>query len=346
VRESKTETNLKLPSKEFLLEEYKYLCDSFWKNEETGEKRVQFFITLVTAVLAALATLFPKAIEKDCINDVLGIILFTLVALIIFGVITLLRIAKRNEVTDGYKKDLDEIRQRFKDFFDKSGVLSGYEPFKGSTKDKYAIRKIGGLAHTVAAINSVILAAVAVVIFLMAAFSIFTVSFLASLVFLIGFVAQVYWIKKRDKQSKEDFKKSQLSHAGGIVWKKIDSKPHFLLVTAKKTPSHWVFPKGHIKENEDPAEAALREVMEESGIKAYINGTVGYGKYSTEKEMVRVKFYLMEYLSEQKGKPTEPRDKKWCSFDDAMALLSFEDSRRLLRFAKCRLEELKGIKSD
>lgn len=344
--DGKTETDVKSPSKEFLLADYKYLCDSFWKNEETGEKRVQFFITLVTAVLAALATLFPKAIEKNCMHDVLGIILFTLVALIIFGVITLLRIVKRNEVTDGYKKDLDEIRQRFKDFFDKSGALSGYEPFRGSTKDKYPIRKIGGLAHTVAAINSVILAAVAVLVFLMAPFSILTASLLACIVFLLSFVAQFYWIKRADEQSKENLQKSKLSHAGGIVWKQIDSNPHFLIVTAKETPSHWVFPKGHIKKDEDPAEAALREVMEEAGIKAYINGTVGYGKYRTNKEIVRVKFYLMEYLSKQKEKEIESRQKRWCLFEDALALLSFEDSRRLLRFAKCRLEELNGIRSN
>jgi hypothetical protein len=33
-----------------LLAEYKRYAESFWKNEEVGEKRVSFFITLVTAV--------------------------------------------------------------------------------------------------------------------------------------------------------------------------------------------------------------------------------------------------------------------------------------------------------
>jgi hypothetical protein len=32
-------------AKELLLAEYKYLGESFWKNEETGETRVKFFIT-------------------------------------------------------------------------------------------------------------------------------------------------------------------------------------------------------------------------------------------------------------------------------------------------------------
>jgi hypothetical protein len=47
-------------SKELLLADHKYICDSFWKNEEPGEKRVQFFITLVTAVLAAVATILGR----------------------------------------------------------------------------------------------------------------------------------------------------------------------------------------------------------------------------------------------------------------------------------------------
>ena len=39
-----------LDGQAFLLAEYQRLADSFWKNEEVGEKRVNFLITLVTAV--------------------------------------------------------------------------------------------------------------------------------------------------------------------------------------------------------------------------------------------------------------------------------------------------------
>lgn len=44
-------------SVEFLLTEHKLIQESFWRNEESGEKRVNFFITLVTAVIAALVAL-------------------------------------------------------------------------------------------------------------------------------------------------------------------------------------------------------------------------------------------------------------------------------------------------
>jgi 8-oxo-dGTP pyrophosphatase MutT (NUDIX family) len=361
VGDGKIAPDVNSATKEILLADYKYLCDSFWKNEETGEKRVQFFITLVTAVLAAIATLFVKAIEKGCYRGVLGIILFTLVALIIFGLITLMRIMKRNEVTDGYKKDLDEIRQRFKDFFDGAGVLSAYEPFRGPPTDKYVIRKIGGLAHTVAAINSIILAAVTVVVCGIAVSGILANMVLsASFVFLLSFVVQVIWIRNSDVQSKANLRKPMLTHAGGIVWKRVGSERQFLIITASDNQSVWVLPKGHIKEfeepeskgifnflkrevkkYEDPEETAIREVAEEAGINACINGTAGYAKYKTKEEVVCAKFYLMEYWGDEKEKQAEHRQKKWCSFEEALRLLVFGDSRRLVRCADYVLEKLK-----
>lgn len=75
-----------------------------------------------------------------------------------FGIVTLLRILKRNEATDGYKKGMDEVRERFRKYFDDSGVLSGYEPFGVPTAHK-GVRKLGGLAHIVSVLNSLIFAA-------------------------------------------------------------------------------------------------------------------------------------------------------------------------------------------
>jgi hypothetical protein len=35
-------------AKELLLEDYRYLAESFWKNEQTGETRVNWFVGVVT----------------------------------------------------------------------------------------------------------------------------------------------------------------------------------------------------------------------------------------------------------------------------------------------------------
>lgn len=44
-------------AKDLLLQVFRYLTDSLWKNEQTGETRVNGFIGLVAAVLAGLAAL-------------------------------------------------------------------------------------------------------------------------------------------------------------------------------------------------------------------------------------------------------------------------------------------------
>ena len=46
---------------DLLLAEHSYFADSFWRSEEVGEKRVNFFITLVTAVLTVLIALVSLA---------------------------------------------------------------------------------------------------------------------------------------------------------------------------------------------------------------------------------------------------------------------------------------------
>jgi len=45
-----------MEDEKLLLAEYQHFSESFWKNEEIGEKRVNFFITLSTAIVALVAS--------------------------------------------------------------------------------------------------------------------------------------------------------------------------------------------------------------------------------------------------------------------------------------------------
>ena len=51
----------------------------------------------------------------------------------------------------------------------------------------------------------------------------------------------------------------------------LDDADRMLLVHHNKI-GQWLYPGGHIDSNEDPAQAALREVREETGIQAVIIG--------------------------------------------------------------------------
>ncbi len=121
---------------------------------------------------------------------------------------------------------------------------------------------------------------------------------------------------------------TDITHAGGVVAKIINNKTHYLIITSKKNPNNWVLPKGHIEKNESPEKAALREVLEETGIKATIKDKLSSVQFELNEEHIHVQFYLMEYLNEEVG--WEDRTMKWCSLEEGLALLSFEDTRKIL----------------
>ncbi|KAM0677575.1 hypothetical protein BDAP_001902 [Binucleata daphniae] len=65
-----------------------------------------------------------------------------------------------------------------------------------------------------------------------------------------------------------DKEKQSVKHAGAIL----QMKDKYVLVKSK-TKNHFVFPKGKIKANEKPFEAAKREALEEAGAIVIGKGT-------------------------------------------------------------------------
>ncbi len=121
---------------------------------------------------------------------------------------------------------------------------------------------------------------------------------------------------------------SKIAEAGGIVVRFDSGTSRFLLTRAKKNPNHWIFPKGHIESGESGEEAAVREVQEETGVAAEVLGRVGKLEFPYEGDTIHVEFYLLKYCQEVEG--GEQRESRWCTYDKARDLLSFEDARALL----------------
>jgi 8-oxo-dGTP pyrophosphatase MutT (NUDIX family) len=121
------------------------------------------------------------------------------------------------------------------------------------------------------------------------------------------------------------------SHAGGVVVRSDDGPARFLLVSAKTQPNEWVLPKGHIEPGESVAETAAREVLEEAGVIAAVVSKLGIIEFDNWRGHVRAEFFLMRYLGE--GDALERRRTAWMSLDDAMAALTFDDVRQLVRQA-------------
>jgi len=110
-----------------------------------------------------------------------------------------------------------------------------------------------------------------------------------------------------------------------------------LLVRAKKDPSVWIFPKGHIEPGESAADAALRETREEAGVDGELVGSIGAPlEFHNGRYDVSVQYFLIRPRSE--SAETDGRAKQWFSIDAALEALQWRNARELLTLAARNLE--------
>ena len=124
--------------------------------------------------------------------------------------------------------------------------------------------------------------------------------------------------------------------AGAIAFRIVDEALQVMLVRAKKTPEHWIFPKGHIEAGETAEIAAARELEEEAGIRGEPVGPVGSLEFRFRERDISVEYFLIAFVSEAPRK--EKRERRWCSFHEALALLSHADAVELLKRALPMIE--------
>jgi ADP-ribose pyrophosphatase YjhB (NUDIX family) len=131
-------------------------------------------------------------------------------------------------------------------------------------------------------------------------------------------------------------KQDPIAQAGGIAFRRNGDDLSILLVRAKKDPTLWVLPKGHIEPGESPADAALRETREEAGVEGELVGPVGAPlEFQSGREWVSVQYFLIRTTAE--SAETDGRLKHWFPFEQAVSALTFEDTRRLLSKARALL---------
>jgi len=124
----------------------------------------------------------------------------------------------------------------------------------------------------------------------------------------------------------------RVEQAGGIAFRRDAGRLTILLVKAKKDPSLWIFPKGHIEKGETAAETAAREMREEAGVTGDVVGPVGEPvEFQSGREAVRVRYFLIRATSEVES--PERREKGWFAVDEARERLRFENARELLSAA-------------
>jgi ADP-ribose pyrophosphatase YjhB (NUDIX family) len=326
------------PVKELLLADHAHFSSVMVSSEQSGETRVNWFIGIVTATTGALlALLIKQGEEQQTPLDpavTFAIVFAALCGLLTFGIITLMRMMLRNSSTDRQKRALDEIRQMVQDYLDPQHLLVHYYPFEVEKKkddkpkayksewDEYwrtllgrkklrKLRKLGGLAHTVAIINSFLIAAlIGLLIFAMLRvlgmqqlpepnwWPLILWSSGLLLVFVAAFAVQWLLIGYGEFKAHKKLYAADCTHAGGVVWKKDGDTKKYLIVPSN-SGDKWVLPKGKIEPGESHQQAALREVSEEAGVKARIVSLLDRVEFKDDGgKIVRVKFYLMDVIAE------------------------------------------------
>jgi 8-oxo-dGTP pyrophosphatase MutT (NUDIX family) len=116
--------------------------------------------------------------------------------------------------------------------------------------------------------------------------------------------------------------------AGIIIFKKENGEIYYLLLRAKFKSEYWEFPKGLIEEkDENPLEAAKREVWEETGIrdvrfiKNFIEKIDYFYRRNGELINKEVTFFLAECLNQHVNISDEHLEYKWVRYDEARKML-------------------------
>ena len=100
---------------------------------------------------------------------------------------------------------------------------------------------------------------------------------------------------------------------------------------------HWDLPKGHVEEGETEEQTAIREVKEETNIDIIVNKNYRYVTNYSPKEgvMKEVVYFLAKNIdNNQKPQLSEVNEVKWFKFNDAIKMITFDNSKIILKQLK------------
>ena len=126
----------------------------------------------------------------------------------------------------------------------------------------------------------------------------------------------------------------------GALLFRIKEEPQVLMI--RQVQGHWCFPKGHVEKDETEEETALREIREETGLKASINNgfreTLGYSpKEGVYKE---VGYYAGTVKGgKKKVQEEELSEIRWVNFEKARELVTYANDAEMFEKAVRYFEE-------
>jgi 8-oxo-dGTP diphosphatase len=117
--------------------------------------------------------------------------------------------------------------------------------------------------------------------------------------------------------------------AGGVVVRGGE-----VLLVHRPRYDDWTLPKGKLDADETWEAAALREVEEETGVRARLVSELPSVEYEVRGRPKRVRYWVMEVEEDAGLEPNDEVDElRWLAPAEALDLLTYERDRELLRAA-------------
>jgi 8-oxo-dGTP pyrophosphatase MutT (NUDIX family) len=131
--------------------------------------------------------------------------------------------------------------------------------------------------------------------------------------------------------------------AGGVVARRFRGR-NFIAAVRVKEGTVLALPKGHIEEGESAAEAAEREVREETGVDGELVEKLGDIRYwyqrSGDRVLKVVSFFLFRYRSGSvRDHDHEVDSAEWVPLEDAPRLLEYKGEREMAQAAMSALAQ-------
>ena len=141
--------------------------------------------------------------------------------------------------------------------------------------------------------------------------------------------------------------------AGGVLVRTIRGRTMLAAIRPRGKERVWALPKGHIDEGESPAETAMREVREETGVEGRLVEKLGDIRYvytanwderKGERIFKVVSFFLLRAGRGRIGEideamQIEVAEARWLPLDEAPRLLSYKGEQDMARQAASRLAD-------
>ncbi|MDD3107576.1 MAG: NUDIX domain-containing protein [Bacilli bacterium] len=121
---------------------------------------------------------------------------------------------------------------------------------------------------------------------------------------------------------------------GAIVYREIDHQLSYLLV--QMNLGHFSFPKGHMESGETEVLTALREIKEETNVDCLIiDGFREQIQYSPYPGVLKDVIYFVgkAMTLDIIRQVEEIKDIMWCTYDEALQLITYSNEQVLLKRA-------------